>query len=109
MKVAIVCILLLCIGSALSLPALASSPDDQQEATVTDALLHELLAHELAGEMGLLDAGEHGDVTAVCSPACKKCLKVCAIKCVLSSNPPKCAAKCIIKSRCFSKASMVVA
>ncbi|CAN6224475.1 unnamed protein product [Urochloa humidicola] len=106
MKVAAVCILLLCVCSNLSRPALASSPDDDQEATGAGALLRELLAHELAEEMGLLDADQHGDVAAVCSPACRKCLKACAIKCVFK---PTCIVKCAIKSRCYSKATMVVA
>ncbi|CAL5088317.1 unnamed protein product [Urochloa decumbens] len=100
LKVAAVCILLLCVGSDLARPALASlSPDDDQEAAGVGALLRELLA--------LLDAGQHGDVAAVCTPACQNCLIVCAITCVLNADPAACFANCTVTAGCFSKALLV--
>ncbi|CAL5074290.1 unnamed protein product [Urochloa decumbens] len=107
LKVAAVCILLLCVGSDLARSALASSPDDQ-EAARAGALLRELLvAHELAGELGLLDARQHGNVAAVCTPACQNCLIVCAITCVLNTNPAACFANCTVTAGCFGKALLV--
>jgi hypothetical protein len=115
LKVAAMCMVLLCVvGSDLARPALASSssPDDLQESAGAGALLlRELLAHELAEELGLLDAGQQhgGDVGAVCTPACQNRLIVCAITCVLNANPAACFANCTVAAGCFSKALLVVA
>ncbi|OEL31106.1 hypothetical protein BAE44_0007877 [Dichanthelium oligosanthes] len=109
LKLAAVCVLLLCVGSDLARPALASSFPDDQETAGAGALLRELLAHELAEELGLLDAaGQNGDVVgAVCTPACQNCLIVFAITCVLNANSAACFANCTVTTGCFSKALLV--
>lgn len=90
----------LCIGSDLARPALGSSSPDDQEAAGADALLRELLAHELDGELGLL-VGEHGEVGDLCTPACQNCLIVCAITCVVNANPIACYDNCTVATGCI--------
>ncbi|KAF8695306.1 hypothetical protein HU200_037529 [Digitaria exilis] len=107
LKVAAVCMLLLCVGSDLARgarPALASPSPDDQEAAAASALLRELLAQELAGELGLL-VGEH--VGDLCTPACQTCLIVCAITCVFNTNPAACFANCTVTNGCFGKTLLV--
>ncbi|KAF8657725.1 hypothetical protein HU200_059883 [Digitaria exilis] len=101
--------LLLCVGSDLARgarPALASSsPDDQEAAAAAaSALLRELLAQELAGELGLLVREHVGDL---CTPACQTCLIVCAITCVFNANPAACFANCTVTNGCFGKPLLV--
>ena len=105
LKIATVCMLLLCVGSDLvARPAvcLASSPDDQEAAA--GALLQVLLERELTQKLSLL-AEQHGDgVGEVCTPACQNCLIICGITCVLNASPATCFANCTVTNACFSKA-----
>ncbi|KAL6656023.1 hypothetical protein ACP70R_006849 [Stipagrostis hirtigluma subsp. patula] len=109
LKMAAVCMLVLCVASDLARPAVAFSPPpttiDQEAAAA--ALLRELAGHELAGELGLAPrgaaAGQHGDVGDVCSSACQTCLIVCAVTCVLNKEPIACFVNCTVSSTCFGK------
>jgi hypothetical protein len=104
LKIATVCMLLLCVGSDLARPAicLASSSADDQEAAA-GALLRELLERELTQKLSLL-AEQHGDVGAdFCPPACQNCLIICGITCVLNPNPATCFANCTVANGCFTK------
>ncbi|KAF8769040.1 hypothetical protein HU200_006993 [Digitaria exilis] len=104
--------LLLCIGSDLARPALASSSpppplsrdDHQERAMAGELLLRELMEHELAEKLGL-PAGRQrsGDVGDICPSACQTCLVVCAVTCVLNKEPIACFAKCAVSSSCLGK------
>ncbi|KAJ1289698.1 hypothetical protein BS78_02G184600 [Paspalum vaginatum] len=101
LKVAAVCMLLLCVGSDLARAA--------RHEAVTGALLRELMAEqELAEALGLLVA-QHGDVGAVCPQACQACLIMCAIQCVLTPDPATCFANCTVANACFNKTLFIVA
>ncbi|XP_062198607.1 uncharacterized protein LOC133901312 [Phragmites australis] len=103
LKVATVCMLLLCVGSDLARPALASPPSpDDKEAAAARALMRELVEHEIAEELGLQGAGQH-HVGDVCSPACQTCLIVCAVTCVLNPASIACFVNCTVTSACFGK------
>ncbi|RCV11694.1 hypothetical protein SETIT_2G207100v2 [Setaria italica] len=115
LRLAATCMLLLCVGSSdlLARPALASSPpppsrDDQEQAAVAgELLLRELVEHDVAEELGLLE-GQHGDgnVGDICPSSCQTCLVVCAATCVLSKVPIACFANCTVSSSCFGKTVM---
>ncbi|CAN6204474.1 unnamed protein product [Urochloa humidicola] len=110
-------VLLLCVGSDLARPALASLPprperDDHQElaaAAAGELLLRELVEHDLAEELGLLNLEQQqqqqrgGDLGDICPSACQTCLVVCAVTCVLSKVPIACLANCTVSSSCFAK------
>ncbi|CAN6217681.1 unnamed protein product [Urochloa humidicola] len=116
LKLAAACVLLLlCVGSDLAPPALASSPppsrDDHQAAGLAAAgelLLRELVEHDLAEELGLLEQRQRGgDVGDICPSACQTCLVMCAVTCVLSKVPIACLANCTVSSSCFAKSTDV--
>ncbi|CAN6166973.1 unnamed protein product [Urochloa humidicola] len=115
LKVAAACVLLLlCVGSDLAPPALASSPpqsrDDHQAelAAAGELLLRELVEHDLAEELGLPEQRQSGgDVGDICPSACQTCLVMCAVTCVLSKVPIACLANCTVSSSCFAKSTDV--
>ncbi|RLM84995.1 hypothetical protein C2845_PM04G12930 [Panicum miliaceum] len=104
LKLAAACTLLLCVGSDLARPALASTPppsrDDHQE-----RLPRELVEHDLAEELDLLMGRQRGggDVGDICPAACQTCLIMCAVTCVLSKVPIACLTNCTVSSSCFGK------
>ena len=114
LKLAAACTLLLCVGSDLARPALASAPppsrddDHQERAAAGERLVREHLEHGLAEELGLLmgrqrGGGGGGDVGDICPAACQTCLITCAVTCVLSKVPIACFANCTVSSSCFGK------
>ncbi|CAL5081474.1 unnamed protein product [Urochloa decumbens] len=109
LKLAAACmLLLLCVGSDLVRPALASLPErDDQEfagAVAGELLLRELVEHDLAEELGLLEQRQRGgDLGDICPSACQTCLVMCAVTCVLSKVPIACLANCTVSSSCFAK------
>ncbi|CAL5064357.1 unnamed protein product [Urochloa decumbens] len=108
LKLAAACmLLLLCVGSDLAPPALASSSRDDHQAeraVAGELLLRELVEHDLAEELGLLEQRQRGgDVGDICPSACQTCLVMCAVTCVLSKVPIACLANCTVSSSCFAK------
>ena len=78
LKLAAACTLLLCVGSDLARPALASAPppsrddDHQERAAAGERLVREHLEHGLAEELGLLmgrQRGGDGDAGDICPAA----------------------------------------
>ncbi|OEL31105.1 hypothetical protein BAE44_0007876 [Dichanthelium oligosanthes] len=110
LKLAAACMLLLCVGSDLARPALASSPSpppsgdehQDQRAAAGELLLRGLVEHDLAEELGLLEqrGGNAGDI---CPSACQTCLIMCAVTCVLIKEPIACFANCTVSSSCLGK------
>ncbi|XP_039834557.1 uncharacterized protein LOC120695348 [Panicum virgatum] len=104
LKLAAACTLLLCVGSDLARPALASPPPPSRDDQAGVLLVRE---HGLAEELGLLMGRQRGDGDAgdICpgSWQCQTCLIMCAVTCVLSKVPIACFANCTVSSSCFGK------
>ena len=101
LKLAAACTLLLCVGSDLARPALASPPPPSRDDQAGVLLVRE---HGLAEELGLLMGRQRGgDVGDICPAACQTCLITCAVTCVLSKVPIACFANCTVSSSCFGK------